>query len=154
MVITSHTIDIAKPLPEVFSFLNDPPNFLLWQSSLVEVAATDGMNEGSLITFTSVGLGRKFELEAKVTANNGRDRIEAVSARGPLTFESKYFLAETDDGTRVHLSNDIRTHGIFNLARDVLQSIGENKYQADLERLKIVLEKDVKTAIQAGEKSS
>ena len=146
MVITSHTIEIAKPLPEVFAFLNDPQNYQLWQSNLVEIQATNGMNEGSVITFTSMGLGRKFDLEAHITVNNGRDRIEATSTRGPLTFESKYFLEDAGDGTRVHLSSDIRTHGIFNLASGVLQSMGESKQQADLKQLKIVLENDVKVA--------
>jgi carbon monoxide dehydrogenase subunit G len=153
MVITSHNIDIAKPLPEVFSFLSDPQNYLLWQSGVISIDATDGMNEDSIITFTSMGLGRKFDLGAKVTLNNGHNHIEAVSTRGPLTFTSKYILEEIDGGTRLHLSNDIRTHGIFQLASGVLQSMGETKYQADLQQLKIVLERNVKSASLAGDNS-
>lgn len=143
MVTTSHSVTVDLPKAEVFAFLSDPQKYLLWQSDVVKIEATKGMQEGSVITFTSVGLGRTFELEAKITENNGTDHIEAVSTRGPLTFISKYDLIATDGGTQVHLFNDIRTHGIFNLAAGVLQSIGETKYQADLQRLKIVLENKV-----------
>ena len=140
MVTTSHVIDIEREPAEVFAFLQDPRNYMLWQSNLVDVSATDGMNVGSVISFISMGLGRRFELKAQVTANNGKDEFEAVSSQGPITFVSKFNLQPTEKGTRLHQFSDIRTHGIFNLASNVLQSMGDTKTKSDLEQLKIVLE--------------
>lgn len=143
MIVTTNSIDIARPLEEVFEFLTEPQNYLLWQAGLISITATQGLEVGSRLSFQSVALGRGFEVEAKISANNHRDKIEAVSARGQFTFTSKYTLKEIPGGTRVRFSNRIDTHGIFHLAAGILQSMGEAKYRADLEQLKIVLEGNV-----------
>ena len=143
MISTTNSIDISRSLPEVFDFLQKPENYLLWQSGLFSITASNGTEPGSILTFQSVAMGRGFEVEAKITTNNHRDKIEAVSNRGSFTFTSKYDLKAIPGGTRLRFTNRIDTHGIFHLAAGVLQSMGEVKSKADLEQLKIMLEGQV-----------
>ena len=142
MVVSRHQVVVKRPLKQVFTYLMNLENYPVWQSGLVRVAATDGMSEGSFITFTAMGLGKSFKLVAHVTENNGRDQFRAKSHRGPITFDSSYKLSEVADGTKIELKNQIETHSVFNLALPVLQAMGDSKYQADLETLKAVLESE------------
>jgi carbon monoxide dehydrogenase subunit G len=140
MVDTKHAVDVKRTPKEVWDFLMNPQNYRLWQGGLINIEASDGMNTGSQIVFTSTGLGSQFNLAAEVTANNGKDNFELVSVRGPLTFTSRYQLEEIAGGTRLHVENHIQTHGVFNLASSALQTIGDIRNKADLQQLKTVLE--------------
>jgi len=115
-------------------------NWLLWQSGISNVTTTDGVREGSQVKLTSVVMGHEFELKAVITHNDGRSTFAAVSNRGPITFETWYTLTDIEGGTRVNFTNHINAHGVFRLAEGVLQSVSEAQYEADLRRLKTILE--------------
>jgi uncharacterized membrane protein len=140
MVVSNHHIVIARPLRKIYAYLMDLNNYPIWQSGIVRVAATDGMNQGSQITFTAIGLGKTFNFVAEVVENNAADAFRVVSTRGPMSFDSAYQLSDTKGGTKVELNNTIQTNAVFRLALPVLQSIGDSKYQTDLQTLKLVLE--------------
>ena len=140
MVASTNTIEISRPLHEVYGFLMDVSNYLLWTGGLLKLEATDGMNVGSRLSFHSHGLGKTLELAAMVTANNGKSEFEVASVRGPVKFESRYILTAVGGGTHLTLQNRIDTNTVFRLAEPLLQSIGESKYDTDLRSLKAVLE--------------
>jgi carbon monoxide dehydrogenase subunit G len=140
MVTTSLKVDINRPVPEVYQFLMKLDNYLLWQAGLVDIKATDGMATGSVISFTSIGLGKRFTLKAQVKENDGQSSFTVVSSRGPIAFESTYRLEEHGNGTRVELRNNINTGGVFKLAESTLQSISNGRYESDLNVLKAILD--------------
>jgi hypothetical protein len=140
-VITSQlSIRIRRPLAEVYAYLMDVPNFVVWQSALMDVEASDGMNVGSAITFTALGLGQKLKLAAKVIENDNKSSFRVVSTRGPVEFDSLYTLRADGEDTIVWLKNKIDTNTVFRLAEPVLQSMSDSRYEADLAALKAILE--------------
>lgn len=140
MVTASNSIEIEVPVEYAYSFLMDVNNYPLWQGGISEVEATDGLNVGSVITFTSSGLGKTFNLSAHVISNDGKSSFSAVSNRGPMTFNSTYKIRRAENGCRIQLSNNIETNSIFSLAEPALQAVANNRYQSDMQTLKIVME--------------
>jgi len=144
MVRFDQTIEIARPQREVFEFLNQLENYLLWQSNLSDISATNGMTDGSTITFTQTGLGQKIKLSGQVALNNGTDQIKVTSARGPIHFESSYQLRSVNASTTsLTLENRIDPGTFFALAGPVLQHLAEVRYEADLKTLKAILEQGI-----------
>lgn len=141
MITSRLSIAIQRPLAEVYDFLMEPKNYLLWMSGVKRIEATDGMTIGSLLTFIASGLGRTIKSQAIVTANDGRSMLQAVSRQGPLTFDSRYQLVARDaTTTELTLINTIETGTLFRLAESALQSISDARYGADLETLRQLLE--------------
>jgi hypothetical protein len=120
----------------------DLSNYVYWHTGLIEVSATDGMQVGSVITFTSVGLGKKFTLVANVTENQPDKFFRVLSSRGPVTFDSSYQLEADGKDTVLRLLNKIKADNVFRLAEPVLQSISDSQYAADLASLKAILESE------------
>jgi hypothetical protein len=140
-VISSElSIRIRRRPAEVYAYLMDLSNYVSWQTGLMEVSGTDGMNVGSVINFTTVGLGKTFSLVARVVENQPEKSFRVVSSRGPVTFDSLYQLHEDGDHTVMTLANKIDTNAVFRLAEPVLQSISDNQYEADLASLRAILE--------------
>jgi hypothetical protein len=143
MVTNRLAIDIARPMNEVFAYLMVPENYLVWQSGVLSIETTNGMNTGSKVSFVSVGLGQRHSIEALVVENDSVSSFTVVARQGPITFESSYRLLPVDGGTRLELHNRIETGVVFRLAESALQSIGDSKYETDLKSLKAILESTV-----------
>lgn len=140
MVVTSLKVTIKRSLRDIYQFLMEPDNYLLWQSGLVEIRTTNGMRPGSVIKFVSLGLGKRFTLEGLVTENDGVSTFTVVSNRGIIKFESNYVLRRHKDETELCLTNHINTGIVFKLAEGALQAIGDARYEGDLNMLKTILE--------------
>jgi len=141
MVSFAQSIEVSRPIKEVFDFLDNPVNYMLWQANVADIATTNGMRKDSVIHFIQTGMGKHLKLSAKVTANNGHDMIAASSNTGPITFTSTYQLrALGPEKTELTLNNQIDTGSIFSLAAPVLQHLAEVRYDADLKTLKAILE--------------
>lgn len=140
MIWSEIHVDIARPRKDVWAFISKAENVPLWQSSVLKVTTTNGMLKGSQLKLSTATMGREFDLTAVVTDNDGGSTVAAKSQQGPITFETRYTLTDTQGGTRVHFSNHINTHAAYHLAEGVLQEVSDARYRADLARLKHVLE--------------
>lgn len=117
-----------------------PENYLVWQSGLLEIEASDSMNVGSTITFMATALGQRHKIQAVVTENDQHSSFTVVARQGPITFESVYKLGPIPSGTRLELLNKIDPGVVFRLAESALQAISDSRYEADLKSLKAILE--------------
>jgi carbon monoxide dehydrogenase subunit G len=142
MVISRISIDVMRSPADVWEFLMEPANYALWMSGVTDVSTTNGMNLGSEVTFTSIGLGKQLTLKAVVTDNDGSRHFSAKNVQGPVTFETRYSLSEFEGGTRVDIINKVDTHVVFRLAESVLQSVSDSKNESDLRSLKAIMESD------------
>ncbi len=140
MIISDHAIEILRPPHEVFAYLMDISNYKLWQSGLVEVKASKGLQVGSEIVFTSIGIGQTFKLRAVVTENDLATSFRVLSRQGPVSFDSQYVLETNGSHTILSVINRVDTGSIFKITENVLQSVSDAKYQADLKTLKALLE--------------
>lgn len=143
MVTTDHIVMIERPLADVWAFLMNITNYLQWQTDVRSIEATDGMNPGSVIAYTTSGIGKVLQIRAIVAHNDGVSNFHVVSGHGPMRFESRYYLQQVGHRTRLHIAHLIDTKGLYTLAAPVLQSIGESRLDQDLARLKRILETSV-----------
>lgn len=152
MVTANHSVEIDVPVSVAFDFLTTLDNYPLWQAGISKLNATDGFNPGSTIVFTSMGLGKTFNLSAQIVSNDGESSFSAISNRGPITFNSTYKIRPTKTGCRVQLTNNIETASLFALAEPALQAVANNRYQSDLNTLKIVLESNYASKLSQSKK--
>ncbi|MEX1275613.1 MAG: SRPBCC family protein [Bacteroidota bacterium] len=61
---------------------------------------------------------------------------------GPFTYKGSYFLYPTGGGTLITWTLEGDTQGFFGMAEPVLSKMAEMKLEADLEKIKAVLESD------------
>ena len=145
MITSAMHVDVARPLPEVWDFFMDLESYNLWQSDILSRAATDGLNTGSTVTVKSIALGRVYESVVDIIENDGCSYYRAVTRPGGA-FHIDAFVkltALSKRRTRVEFSSTIRTNVVFRLAEPVLQAMNDSKSEADMARLKVVLESGI-----------
>ncbi len=139
------TIDINRPVEEVFAYVTDTRNQPEWSSSVLE-ASLEGsgpIGVGSRMKSVAKFLGRKIDVTAEVTEYDPNRKFSARSLSGPFKGESEFRFETTDQGTRLRLLAEGETGGLFKLADPVLSAIAQRTIQTDLHTLKDLLEAQV-----------
>ena len=142
MIRVEFSIDIARPVGEVFAFVTNPANDVKWQEGLIEsrLASAGPMGVGSKIKDARKFLGRKIESELEVTGYEPNKLFSLKVTTGPLPFEIKQTFEAAGGGTRIALVAEGEPAGVFKLAGGAFKKQLENQLTADSERLKKALE--------------
>src|SRR4028118_940213 len=113
------SVQINRPLEEVFEYVANPENLQEWTGTVIEISKdTPGpLLEGS--TFTSVAkfLGRRIESPFEVTAHEFPRRHSHESTGGPLPMEWAPTFEEGAGGTRYTRVAEGEPGGFFGLVR-------------------------------------
>jgi len=128
----------------VWEYLNTPANELVWQSSAVErVKVTDGpLEKGSRTRGVDTFLGRHLTTEWEMVELHDYERRERTVS-GPFEMEIDWLLEPVGDSTRMvmQMSAEAGAGRFFGkLADAVVIRIAKRDWQANLEKLKDVLE--------------
>jgi hypothetical protein len=83
------SIEINRPVEEIFSYAADPKHFPEWSGIILEVQqeAPGSLREGDRFTTVSRFLGRRFEMPFEVTAHEPNRQHSHRSTGGPLPQE-------------------------------------------------------------------
>jgi hypothetical protein len=136
------TIDIKRPTREVFDFVMEVPHDTQWRTGVAEAAFTSDEPLG-------VGTTGFDRIEA-----NGREMVSTwtvfdyepgVLARwkldsGPIQGTGGYICEAAGDGTRFTLEAIVKPTGWYRLMGPVFGMIGRKQNQADVHKLKTILE--------------
>ena len=141
-----HSVEIAKPVHEVWELLTDPERVPEWQSSAV---ASRQVSDGPL------GVGARLEDERRFLGRRARSEVEVTEFEperlftlhglsGPVRFTVRHRLAEQDGGcTRLDVEAEADPgSGIGRLARPMIERAAAHELKADFGRLKRMLEDD------------
>jgi uncharacterized membrane protein len=136
------SVEINRPVEEVFSYAADPDHYPEWAASVLEVQKEKPgpLTEGERFTTVNKFLGRRFETPFEVTAHEFPRRHSHKSTGGPLPQEWTLTFEEAADGTRVTELVEGEPGGFFGLAAPLLERAGRRQFGADLETLKDLLE--------------
>ena len=136
------SVQINRPLDEVYEYVANPENLPEWTGTVIETRKdTSGpLLEGS--TFTTVGkfLGRRIESPFEVTAHEFPRRHSHKSTGGPLPTEWTLTFEEVAGGTRYTQVAEGEPGGLFGLVGPLLERVGRRQLRTDLENLKDLLE--------------
>ncbi len=136
-----HTIEIDRPVDDVFAFMADPDNLPQWQSGLLEVrreSATGGVGARHLEVRTI--LGKRIEQTLEVTALVPGSQLDLSVVEGPVQLTVRHTFEATDRGARVIVVGEGDPGALFALAGPLIARAVKKQSQTDFKRLKGLLE--------------
>ena len=122
------SVEINRPVEEVFSYAADPEHFPEWSGIILEAhkEKPGPPAEGERFTTVSKFLGRRFETPFEVTAHEPNRRQAHRSTGGPLPQEYTSTFEETaGGGTRMTQVVEGEPGGFFRLAGPLLQHVSQ-----------------------------
>jgi uncharacterized membrane protein len=141
------SVEINRPVEEVFSYTSNPENFPQWAATVREVRqdARGGgplNREGERFTAMQNALGRRFEAPFEVIDYEPNRRYAHRSREGhpvPVTMVFSYEPVSSD-GTRFTPRIEAEPGGFFGLVGPVLERVIRRQMRTNLETLKDLLE--------------
>ena len=132
------TTIIKQPVDVVYAYVSDVSNDGTWRAGVDESGwrSTEPMAPGS-IGYSRAG-GQ--EIEWKVLTVVPNERIEWELLKGPFKGRGGYLLLPVEGGTQFTLLADIEPTGLYKLLGPLFNRIGRRQNQADVEKLREILE--------------
>jgi len=142
MITFETSIEIRRPVEAVFAFVSDPRNEPQWEETLKEVLVTpDGPPVvGTQVTKVGSFLGMKLEATNELTALEPNRSLSYKGSSGPASMEATMRFEAVGEGTRLSFTSQIEPGGLFKVAGPLLASQFKKQMEADLKRLKELLE--------------
>ncbi len=139
------SVEIERPVEEVFGYVTVPENLPEWAGPVIEVrdvqkAAPDRLRQGDKFTAAAKFLGRRFETPCEVTDYLSNRQFSFRSTGGPVPQEFTYILEPTLKGTRFTQSVEAQPGAFFRLTGPLFEAAGRRQINNDLETLKDLLE--------------
>jgi len=143
MLSVTHSVIIARPLEEVFSFIADPRNNTRWQSGVtVSEAITPGpLGVGTRVKVVRIVMGRHVESVFNTTRFELNKRFAFKTKSGPIPLEATVSVhALPDGGTKLTLTGQAETGLMGGLFGPMMQVMVKNQIETDAKALKKLLE--------------
>jgi ligand-binding SRPBCC domain-containing protein len=137
-------IEIRRPREEVSAFSADPSNVTAWYKNIKAVAweTPPPAVVGSRIRFSAHFLGRRLDYTYEVRELEPARRFVMATSQGPFPMETTYTGEDAPDGaTRMTLRNRGEPSGFAAVAAPVMARAMRRANEADLRRLKALLER-------------
>jgi hypothetical protein len=140
-----HTeVEIQRPRVEVAAFAADPNNATAWYKNIRSVAweTPPPLTVGSRLRFRARFLGRTLEYTYEVLDLEPGRLFVMASADGPFAMETTYTWDDAaPNATRMGLRNRGEPSGFASVSAPVMSLAMRTANQADLRRLKALLER-------------
>jgi ligand-binding SRPBCC domain-containing protein len=138
------SIEIGRPLKEVFDYVSEPDIFTEWTGIAIEVrkGAPGPVREGDAFTAAIKFLGRRFETPYERTSYEPDRLFKERAAGGPIPDQEwTYTFEEVSEGT-MHLTRAVEGEpgGFFKFADPLIERALKRQVRNDLETLKDLLE--------------
>ena len=140
MIEVEHTLEIDRPVGEVFDYLTDVSRLPEWQAS-AETAELEGtLAEGARIREVRTFLGRRAASTLEVTEYDPPSRFSLHVVEGPIEYAVEHALEAVDDRTRITFVGRGETRRVPRLMQGAVRRAVERQFVKDLETLKRTLE--------------
>jgi uncharacterized membrane protein len=137
-------IEIERPRDEVSRFAADPSNAMAWYKNIKAVnwETPPPAVVGSRLRFRAQFLGRTLDYIYEVREIEAGRRFVMSTAQGPFPMETTYTWEDAAKGaTRMTLRNRGEPAGLVAVTAPVMRRAMRRANQADLRRLKALLER-------------
>ena len=137
------SIEITRPLQEVFDYVSDVGNYPEWMAHALEVLKdTEGppqQNDRFIVAIKSVG--RRFETPYERTSYEAERRYTDRAVGGPIP-DQRWHSAfqEVPGGTRFTRAVDVESSGLLKLLEPLQKRAAARQLEKDLQTLKHVVE--------------
>jgi uncharacterized protein YndB with AHSA1/START domain len=140
MVQVDRTIQLQQPPEVVFDFVTTPERTPEWSSTVASASAHDEIREGATFEVEARFLGQRIAMTCEVTEHERPTRYWYRGEK-PLRLIMGGTISELDDGhTELCVSIDVDPGRVFSVAGPLFKRKVRKQLEADLQRLKDVLE--------------
>lgn len=140
MISVEHTVEIARPVEEVFDYLTDVARLPEWQESVSEVHVDGPLAAGSRFRDVREFMGRRASSTLEVTAFEPPRLFSLRVVEGPISYELEHRLGAVGDRTSVAFSGHGETKRVPRMMRGIVERAVERQLVKDADALKRVLE--------------
>lgn len=136
------SVDINRPVEEVFAYATDIKNWPKWHETIMEAEQTSAGELGVDTTFKGKASmeGRTAEFTGKMVEYDPNKRSRKVMDFGNFTNEDELTFEPIDGGTRFTLAYDVKVHGFAKLLSSRLNSAMRKELEQAMNSLKTILE--------------
>jgi uncharacterized protein YndB with AHSA1/START domain len=136
------SVEINRPVEEVFSYATNPENFAEWVGNVIEVRkdVPGPPRKGTRFTVEQKLLGRRFESPFEVIDYEPNRRYAHRSTGGPVPVTMNFTYEPVSEGTRITQRNEAEPGGFFGLVGPLLERALSRQMRTNLENLKDMLE--------------
>ena len=137
------TVQVSRPVEEVFAYVTDPAKLSEWQINLVSVTKETEGPVRSGTRFREVRrapFGRTVEAIVEVSAYEENRRFDLRIVSGPLPIDGRNEFTGVDGSTRIEFGAEGELRGALRLARPVLARLLHRQFESDYARLQDALE--------------
>ena len=142
MIKNENSVEINKPIEEVFEYVTNIDNLPLWAGPVTEAKQTSEGQVGVGTTQTQVAqlLGRRIESSLEVTEYEPNKKFTTKSTSGPIPIEIHYTFEPVAEGTRLETVGILDAGGFFKLAEPLVARTLKRQTEGDFKTLKELLE--------------
>lgn len=142
MIKNENSVEINKPIEEVFEYVTNIDNLPLWAGPVTEAKQTSVGPVGVGTTQTQVAqlLGRRIESSLEVTEYEPNKKFTTKSTSGPIPIEVHYNFEPVAEGTRLEVVGILDAGGFFKLAEPLVARTLKRQTEGDFKTLKELLE--------------
>lgn len=124
------SIDIDRPVEEVFAYVTDTARLHEWQAGVVEVRRDGPLQAGSRLIEVRQGPGgRRVEQIVEVAAYDPPHVFDLRIVDGPVEVHGDHRFESRDGGTRVEVTAHGRLPGAKRLLRPLLPRVLARHYR-------------------------
>ena len=147
MVRFELSIDIDRPVHEVWEYLTEPENVPEWQSSAVSShqVSAGPIGVGARLQDERRFLGKRATSDVEVSEFEPERLFTLHGLSGPVRFTVRHRLSQNGSGTRLDVEAEADPgSGLGRLVRPVVERAAEHELKGDFARLKAILEAETK----------
>jgi hypothetical protein len=132
------TTVIGRPIDTVFAYVNEVSNDVHWRNGVTEsgLRSSQSLFPGSL-GYTRAG---DLEIEWRLISYIEDESVDWELLNGPILGRGSYRLVPVEGGTQFTLVADVEPSGVFKLIGPLFAWIGRLRNQADVKKLRDILE--------------
>ena len=137
-----NSLVINAPIEKVWAYLDDISNASKYSESVIEAKKlTDGPTAiGTKYLYVAKFMGQKMETKGEITAHDPPHKSAWKGVDSPFPMQGATELESVAGGTRVTQRVDATPGGFFKLAEPLLMKQFQSQGDADLTKLKQILE--------------
>ena len=138
----SASIEINRPMADVFDYVMDVTHDAEWRSGIVEAGFTTDppLAVGTKGYDRVEANGRDMEVTWTVVDFSPGEFARWTLDSGPIQGTGGYICRPSADGTSFTLEAEVRPGGLYRLLGPIFGLIGRRRNQADVEKLKSIVE--------------
>ncbi|MEV4628181.1 SRPBCC family protein [Micromonospora sp. NPDC049523] len=143
------SLDISRPLPEVFAFLADFRNMPRWYEAVEQATASA---DGSHFHLVRSLPGGRAHNDVEMTSFRQDEEVTFASINGPTPFRYRYRFEPLPGGTRLTLEGSISGQGLPGLAGH-LGPLAEKLFSQGMRKNLLELQRILEAAPERGRRS-